>query len=945
LPYNCLIDSEKMTKKNKPQSRFLSLKWSLLITFGCLLSISHAAQYLLSYHQLTNQFNQQRQLDQQHQLNLVRELLEQSSRLMEQAAETIPTFTANEPLLTNKPSKQLNQYWNHQQANWGLSAAYQYNRQQQLTMHWGLPVNKLIENGKIDKAFQNKQPLTVLSCAAQCFQLVYIPTLTGVSVLVRSIADIIFAFEKITGNDLAILKPILSKPDQNKVSLQLTASSHPQEIRQVFDRLITQDDMLSLFEKEVVISLASKKIGVQLFHLTTEPRSTAPVLLFASNLTEKYQGIESARKHNLQIILIALAFSALVIFSALMRYSKRIISVSSALPALSKGAYRDVRNALKKNIINTFSAHRDEVDSLIESTLLVSRQLESSQKKIDINTQLLKTQNNKISKYNQYITDLLNTAPVIILSQTTTGEISSINRLGCELLVLEASQIINRQFDDFFTSSNNTATNTKLDEFRKTPIGSFDAETVSKQPTQDSRTIAWIHKSIHSQSDTPLILSIGQDITQRKIAEEHLLWLVDHDSLTNLYNRRYFQHMFEQQLKVAERYQETGAILFFDLDQFKYINDTSGHQAGDQLLIIISNTLQNIVRTSDTLARLGGDEFAILVPETDVAGAITLAKKILEQLKNIDFNPSGQPHKVSASIGISLFPEAGSSVADFMANADIAMYHAKESGRSCWHVFTLAEQAREQLTKQVLWKERIESAIQQQRFVMHYQPILDIKTQKISHAEALIRMIDADGELIMPNNFIPAAEKTGLINHIDIIALTLAFNKLSSLGADNNPLKLSVNLSGKAFNNPYLLGFLIEQLNRNDIDAKKLIIEVTETTAIENFSAAIKMMSEVSAKGAKFALDDFGIGFSSFQHLRQLPVDYIKIDGAFIRQLDQREEDRILVKAITDIAKASGKKTIAEFVENAAIMEKIETFGIDYAQGYHIAKPSADTDY
>ena len=941
MPYNCLIDSDEMAKKNKPQRRFLSLKWSLLITFGCLLCISHAAQYLLSYHQLSNQFNQQRQLEQQHQLNLVHELIEQSSRLMEQAAETIPALTDNKLLLTNKLSKQLNQYWNNQQANWGLSAVYQYNHQQQLTMHWGLSVSTLVEHEQIDKAFQNKHPITVLSCATQCFQLVYTPTLTGVAVLVRSFADIIFAFEKITGNDLAILKPVLSKLDKNKPSFQLTASSHPQETQQVFDRLINSTDRFSLFEKEMIIPLAAKKMGVQLFHLSSLPQATAPVLLFASNLTEKYQAIELARRHNLQIILVALALSALVIFSTLMRYSKRIISVSSALPALSKGAYQDVRSALKKNRHRTFSAHRDEVDSLIESTLLVSRQLENSQKEIDINTELLKTQNNKVSKYNQYITDLLDTAPVIILSQTSRGEINSINRLGCELLGLKAPQIIDRQFDDFFTSSNNP----KLDEFRKNPIGRFDAETVSKQPTDDSRTIAWIHKSIHSPSDAPLILSIGQDITQRKITEEHLLWLVDHDSLTNLYNRRYFQQMFEQQLKVAERYQVTGAILFFDLDQFKYINDTSGHQAGDQLLIIISNTLQNLIRTSDTLARLGGDEFAILVPETDADGAIALAIKILEQLKNIEFNPSGQPHKVSASIGISLFPEAGSNVADFMANADIAMYHAKESGRSCWHVFTLEEQAREQLTKQVLWKDRIESAIQQQRFIMHYQPILDIKTQKVSHAEALIRMIGSDGELIMPNNFIPVAEKTGLINHIDIIALTLAFDKLSSLDAENNPLKLSVNLSGKAFNNPYLQGFLQEQLDRNDIDAKKLIIEVTETTAIENFSAAVKMMTEVSAKGAQFALDDFGIGFSSFQHLRQLPVDYIKIDGAFIRQLDQREEDRILVKAITDIAKASGKKTIAEFVENAAIMEKIETFGIDYAQGYHIAKPSADTDY
>jgi len=924
---------------------FISLKWKILIIFGSLLIFSHCAQYIVSYTQLTQQFENQRKQEQQHQITLIHELIEQSSRLMEQAAETVPLLTISKSLSNTSEAVKISQYWNNQQANWGLSATFHFNAKQQLTDHWGESLKSLVSSKKVGMAFQSEQPITALACSTQCFQLVYTPTLTGVSVLVRSFADIIFAFDEITGNDIAILKPTLETTGDSKWKLQLTASSNPTEIGQIYDVLLHNFNSSNLYEEEVIISIGSKKIATKLFQFPTEQEGHTPVLLFATDLTDKIHKIEQIKSDSLQVILITLLLSTLLTLAISIKYTRRIISVSSALPALSKGAFESVRQSLGKIPPYFFLPHKDEINSLIESTLSVSKQLESSQKQIDINTNLLKTQNKKIAKDHQYLTGLLDTAPVIILSQTTDGTISSINRLGCELLSSTPDQLINKKFDDFFSPSNSNDSYQTLARFRENPEGIIELETTSDNISNGTtRTISWIHKDIQDQSDSLTILSLGQDITERKIAEDDLIWLVDHDPLTNLSNRRYFQQMFEQQLSISERYQETGAVLFFDLDQFKYINDTSGHKAGDELLVIISNTLKKLVRTSDTLARLGGDEFAILIPETNALGATQLAIKILDKLKSIEFNPAGYTHNISASIGIVLFPEASLNVQDLMANADIAMYHAKESGRGCWHVFTLEEQAREKLTERVLWKEKIESAIQDDRFIFHYQPILDIKSNKISHAEALIRMIGPAGEIIMPDNFISIAEQTGLINQIDILVLKLAFTKLSTLYTENSPLTLSINLSGKAFNNPSLLSFLKKELERPDINAEKLIIEVTETTAIENFTAAKKMISEISAIGVRFALDDFGVGFSSFQHLRHLDVAYIKIDGSFIRQIGKLKEDQILVQAIADIAKASGKKTIAEFVENEEILNKVKAFGIDYAQGYHIAKPSSEIE-
>lgn len=918
------------------QTFFLSLKWKILIIFGSLLIFSHGAQYVVSYTQLTQQFEIQREQDQQYQVTLVHKLIEQSSRLMEQAAETLPLLTITSSTSNTSRAEKVNQYWNNQQANWGLSSAFQFNAKQQLTNHWGLPLKGLISNAKINAALKSEQPITELVCDTQCFQLVYIPTLMGISVLARSFADIIFAFEEITGNDIATLKPV----SLSNWNLQVAASSHPEKVYKIFKLLTLNFSEEELYKNEVIISNGSKKIGAKLLRLSTEAEENTPVLLFATDLTDKILKIEQVKSDSLQVILIALILSSVLTFTVLIRYTRRIISVSSALPALSKGAFESVRQSLGKTPTYFFLPHKDEINSLIESTLLVSEQLENSHKQIEINTGLLKTQNKKIAADHQYLTGLLDTAPVIVLSQTRHGTISSINRLGCELLTSTPEQLLNQRFDDLFIPSNPNYAHQALALFRANPHDTLELETICKNNT--TRTISWIHKNIPDKSGSQTILSLGQDITERKIAEKELIWMVDHDPLTSLSNRRYFQQAFEKQLSISERYQEMGAVLFFDLDQFKYINDTSGHMAGDELLVIISDTLKQLVRTSDTLARLGGDEFAILIPETTEKGATQLAVKILDKLKSIEFNPAGYTHKISASIGIVFFPETGLNVQDFMANADIAMYHAKESGRGCWHVFTLKEQAREQLTERVLWKEKIESAIQENRFVFHYQPILDIKNNKISHAEALIRMMGPSGEIIMPNDFIPVAEQTGLINQIDLLVLKLAFTKLSALHIEKKPLTLSVNLSGKAFNNPNLLSFLKHELDRPDINAEKLILEVTETTAIENFTAAKKMIAEITASGVKFALDDFGVGFSSFQHLRNLDVAYIKIDGSFIRKLGQLKEDQILVQAIADIAKVSGKKIIAEFVENEDILKKIEAFGIDYAQGYYIAKPSSE---
>jgi diguanylate cyclase (GGDEF)-like protein len=803
-----------MTDQKKP---FFSIKWKTLLLFGLLLSFSHAIQYGISYHQINDQFQRQQNHEQQYQLSIIKALIDQSARLMEQIAElTVVNHQGEKPQEKTNIINSLGVQWDSLQTNWGLTSSSIYNHAGQLQGHWGANQSSLISSNDLTTALRAEKPIYTLFCDAQCYQIVYIPIFAGpvndqhsLLIFVRSLADVVIAFKKATRTDIAILSPPSNSESHQNKKPTIVASTHPNKLDQLLTSFYNDYPGHTLINTETTHQLlGDKQFSLRLFNLSEPSQSHSPYLLLATDLTDEYLLITQSKEDAFYAILLALIASSLVLLPILLKKTQRLITVSNALPALSEGKFHQAKEYLKQANNRTY-IRQDEFDILEKSALLVTEQLE------------------------------------------------------------KGSQLI-------------------------------------------------------------------------KEKEQNLIWLADHDSLTKLFNRRRFQIEFEQQLKIAERYKNTGAILYLDLDQFKYINDTSGHSTGDILLKQVAESLMQTIRSSDILARLGGDEFALLLPNIDAHDASQLAQKIIDQLRLMRFEYKDTQHNISASIGIALFPEYGLTVQDFMSNADIAMYQAKESGRSKSHVYSHKEQTKELLKNRILWKEKIETALEDNRFILHFQPILDIKSNKISHAEALVRMIGLDGELIMPDSFIPTAEQSGLINQIDLAVLDLAFKTLRLLQQDNNPLKLSVNLSGKAFNNEPLINYLKEELSKNDIDAKKLILEVTETTAVANFNTAVQLMNDIKKTGAKFALDDFGVGYASFFYLRQLPVDYIKIDGSFIRTLEKHQEDQVFVKAISEIAQLSGLKTVAEFVENQAILDLLEKYNIDYAQGYHIAKPSVE---
>ena len=297
-------------------------------------------------------------------------------------------------------------------------------------------------------------------------------------------------------------------------------------------------------------------------------------------------------------------------------------------------------------------------------------------------------------------------------------------------------------------------------------------------------------------------------------------------------------------------------------------------------------------------------------------------------------------HRTSASIGVVMFPQHGNNVEDLVAYGDIAMYNAKDDGRGNTHLFTESDSTREHIHSRLLWKDAIEKALHEKRLILYFQPIMNIQNRHISHHEVLLRLVNENGEIVPPGNFIPEAEQTGLINTIDFYVIKQAILYLSK--SPDLQSKIAINLSGKTINDENLVSYIKELLYSFHVSAERIIFEVTETAAVADIVVASNIMEQINAIGCNFALDDFGIGFSSFYYLKKLPVEYIKIDGSFIRNIVNNPDDQLFVQAISKVISGLGKKTVAEFVEDDAALQLLNKFGVDYAQGYHIGKPQAE---
>lgn len=436
----------------------------------------------------------------------------------------------------------------------------------------------------------------------------------------------------------------------------------------------------------------------------------------------------------------------------------------------------------------------------------------------------------------------------------------------------------------------------------------------------------------------------ARDITKLKQDEKRLVTLTNQDHLTGLSNRRRFLEELYHEISRVERKGQLGVLLLIDLDHLKLINDTAGHAAGDQIIVKVAGLLRQASREEDFLARISGDEFAVAYPAMSEDQGLQKARQLLQRINSLKPRYGDRTLNISASIGVVTFPQQGKVPVELMAKADAAMSVAKSSGRNRVYRYDETDMMRERMDKQLVWKDRLLEALEQDALHLVFQPIVAVSSGEVHHFEVLVRMVGTNGVLVAPGKFIPAAEQFGLIQWVDRQIVSKAIRRLAALPEEMRDIGFSINLSGLSVGRQDTYELIEREVSDTGVDPARITFEITETAACEQLANAIDFIQKIRQLGCMVSLDDFGVGFSSFSYLKHLSADVLKIDGSFIRDIHNNHADQLFVKALVDVARGMGMRTIAEFVENKQVFELVRDLGVDYVQGYYLGQPQSSPE-
>jgi len=589
-----------------------------------------------------------------------------------------------------------------------------------------------------------------------------------------------------------------------------------------------------------------------------------------------------------------------------------------------------------------FVGHRSsvrDITDLKQSEFVLQEAIQELQQSEDIQRRLLQQAQQEQAR----MSSLLSAMSIGILFENAENRVLYVNPAFRRIwLIREQIELTGRLTSEVLSYSANVLA--RPDHFSKHILFVLETNEVSETfeiVMADGRVVTQLSYPVRDHEGRFIgRLWIYEDVTRERQTAEQLLYLAERDSLTGLFNRHRFQEELARMLVDADRREAQGALLFFDLDEFKYVNDTFGHRAGDAMLIRVAGEVSTLIRRNEILSRLGGDEFALLVPEAGEREAAMLAERVVRAISQIPFRFEGQNIRLTTSLGIALYPGHADNAEELIAHADAAMYQAKEAGKNAWRSYRSDLDASREMLTRLSWSERISNALEHDLLRLHFQGVYSAIDGKLSHLEVLVRMLDEKEpeRIIMPGHFIPHAEKTGKVLDIDRWVIA---NSVRILAKSRDLPALAVNISGRSFDDPMLPQFIAEELRRQNVEPYRLLVELTETSAVSDLHDAQRFIEALRQTGCRICLDDFGTGFSSFAYLKHLKADILKIDGLFIRDLPNDHDNQVFVKSIVDVARGMRKITVAEFVEDAETLEMLKHFGVDLVQGYHLDMPRA----
>lgn len=898
---------------------FLSLKWKLLLPLTLAMAVGTLALTWINDTHLRHQVQQARFDSAARNEALLRFLIEQNERQLVDAGAALADFLiasrSGPPDLESGFSVQSD--WEQLSLNQGFEGLHLYDSDRRLLTGFGnAPAPDELMTARLTEVLTNERPASGLYCAERCLFYGMAPVLregitAGVVVISMDMSSLLSTFGQSSGHDLAVAV-------DRRQTLQVLTTTTPD-----IKIMVGKADFAPYPQRPQLESALSRVDGKMYEWQKLKPLAAAPdtpYFIARKDVTAAEQAIKQAFLTNLATGLAVFIAAESVLLFSLAWLMRRMNRVSTGLPLLGEGRWGDARRHLRFR--NT--PPRDELSTLEEAALTLASQLEfldtaSRDQQNDL-AKLVDT----LSHERDFSSGLLDTAQALILTLDRHGVIRTANHYVETLTGLTENQLIGQDyFRQMIAPQESRDWRSRLLVHFVEDPAPLRFEALLATP-DGLRSITWVHSLIGQQSGSePMILSVGLDLTELKSAQARASYLSDYDTLTGLYNRQGFQRRLAHALTELK----SGALLLIDLDDFKAINDLAGHSAGDTMIQHVAERLRELKPVPKLAARLGGDDFVLYFEPLPDAQLLQTARFLCKG--------DHDRHLATACVGIAVV-QPDDTTESLLGHADLALSQARSKGRSNWHLYNPADRTRESLLDRTEQLAAITDALHDKRLALFLQPVVAIQTGRTTHYEALLRVCLPDGRILPPAPLIAAAEASGLIREIDQWVLRNAL----ALMADHPELRLAVNLSGRSLDNPELPTLLHGMLQEQGIEPQRLILEITETATL-NLAHAEILLTVIHELGCKLALDDFGVGFSTFQYLKHLPVDFVKIDGSFIRTLDHSEDDRLFVKALVEAIHGYGKLAVAEYVETQAILQWVTELGVDYAQGYRFGRPQA----
>ncbi len=786
---------------------------------------------------------------------------------------------------------------------------------------------------------------TYIACNNQCSLFILIPlkadhqgTPPLVWVLGASLAPILEQFKALVQSDVALIAPQFL---------------HPAAEASMNRRIATDDGIFDLLESYFpkydldaeqswnpkLTKLSGRTYELFIRHLNHQVIGSPPTLFFATDVTHLLDSQKEYLTKLRMMAAIGFLLCMLFLWIAISEPINRLKQIAILIPNIGQdeSPWR-VRGELR--LMQRISGWLDESDIISNASIELSDRLEQSQSRLRYRSHLVEQRKKQLLDEKALSEALINTAQVLVMILDKDLNIKRINQFGSRLIGKTREDIEQSSVSIMLAHAQDGPE--IVEQLKRMTIGHLDhfqhqSEFIGSRG--DHKYIAWFHAKVHDSSPEYCISTVGFDVSDRKRIEEHLTWLADRDPLTTLINRRRLLEELERAVNLCRRFHHHCALIIIDLDRFRDLNDSRGHLIGDEILKKVAHLIVSKCRDTELLARIGGDQFAVMLEESNIDNARHLAERLKIALCDSSLVDSEPGLKITASLGIAIYPEHCDNSRELLAHADLATYKAKEKGRNRVCVYDHLDQTPKKIKERVFWNDLVQHALQTDIIQMMYQPIQNIEHQKISHFEALLRVKNENGELLPPLPLVQAAERNHLIYQLDLKIIDIVFSDLVLLLDKKPDIVFSINLSGLSFQNDELLIKVRQLLSSHRISPHNIIFEITETAAVTDVQASVRIMREFKNLGLKLALDDFGVGFSSIYYLKQFPIDYLKIDGSFIQHLTSDENNQVLVKAAIEVAQAFRLETIAEFVEDDETLQLLKKMGTDFAQGYGIGKP------